>query len=90
MKGFFFFFAYCVLHGGDWCKQILCSVKINKVCKHKYQIFWCKTTDNLHRKMEACKTVKGISRELSTFLLWGKENIIGYKVECYEGWDQVV
>ena len=35
--------------------------------------------------MEACKTVKGISRELSTFLLWGKENIIGYKVECYEG-----
>ena len=40
--------------------------------------------------MEACKTIKGISKELSTFLLWGKGNIIGYKTECYVGWYQVV
>ena len=37
--------------------------------------------------MEAGKTVKGISKRLSTFLSWDKENIIGHKTECYEGQD---
>ena len=40
--------------------------------------------------MEGCKIAKGISKELSTFLLWNKENKIGFKTECYEGWDCVV
>ena len=34
--------------------------------------------------------MKGISNDLSTFLLWGKENIIGYKTKGYEGRDHVV
>ena len=66
----------------------LWNFKINEACKH-YQIFWYNMIDNLHKNMEARKTIKGISKELSTFLLWGKGNIIGYKIECYVGWYQV-
>ena len=51
------------------CKEV--------VCLQLYEFALLKqTAGNMDQE-----TLKGITKELSTFLSWGKEQIIGYKLE---------